>query len=201
MTSWLTFSHIHKTLDSSSNNGSATLDLDETLEQAVLDMKEFGEMLHGALDGDDELSDEYQAGGEQQLPCGEDRLPQSDSLYEGCRVTILQAYLMVFQFVLKHHLSAKAFSELLLLLSALLPIGSQLPKSVYRLKHFFMKVLPGFKVVEHQYCNNCHSPIETGGTCSNMLCTCNKVSHFISIPLGPQLKTMMEGNYTGEKVS
>ena len=40
----------------------------------------------------------------------------SEPLFEGSGVSMLQAYVMVFHYALKHHLSSKAFSELLLLL-------------------------------------------------------------------------------------
>ena len=54
----------------------------------------------------------------------------SEPLFEGSGVSMLQACVMAFQYALKHHLSSKAFSELLLLLKVLLPAGNAMPRSM-----------------------------------------------------------------------
>ena len=59
----------------------------------------------------------------------------SESLFAESQVSVLEAYIMVFQYALRHHLTAKAFSELLLLLQVLLPADNLLPKSLYLLKN------------------------------------------------------------------
>ena len=63
----------------------------------------------------------------------------SEPLFENSSVSMLQAYFMIFQFALKHHLSSKAFSDLLLLFKTLLPAANSLPKSIYLFKSFFVK--------------------------------------------------------------
>ena len=134
---------------SSSSSEQATLDLDETLEDAILDAEE------GFIDVHNQDTDQDQCDKTQHCD-------MSDSLYEGSRTSVMQAYLMIFQFVLKHHLTGKTFTELLLLLKILLPHDCRLPKSVYGLKCFFIKVFPEMKVIEHQYCRDCHQTIESG---------------------------------------
>ena len=47
----------------------------------------------------------------------------SQPLFAGLRVSSLEAYIMIFQYALKHHLITKAFSGLLLLLQVLLPVA------------------------------------------------------------------------------
>ena len=117
---------------------------------------------------------------------------KSEPLFPGSQVGLIEAFLMIFQFVLKHHLSSKAFAELLLLLRVLLPQNSLLPKSVYLLKRFFLEMFPDVKVNEHNYCSDCHLPAQSG-RCTNAYCGCATVDRFITIPLGPQLKRMMAG--------
>jgi hypothetical protein len=72
----------------------------------------------------------------------------SEPLFAGSRVSALEAYILIFQYALRHHLTAKAFSELLLLLQVLLPAVNLLPKSLYLLKNFFMKAFPNICVNE-----------------------------------------------------
>ena len=105
---------------------------------------------------------------------------------------------MIFQYALRHHLTAKAFSELLLLLQVLLPAPNLLPKSLYLLKNFFLKAFPNICVNEHYFCRSCHMPrdLATSNQCSNELCNSSTFDHFITMPLGPQLQEMMKGVFT-----
>ena len=139
------------------------MDLNETVKEAVLE--------EAVLDSDTE---------------------DDGHLFAGSQVGIIEAFVMILQFVLKHHLSSKAFAELLLLLRVLLPRNSQLPKSVYMLKRFFLGMFLDMKVVEHRYCTDCHLPVQSE-RCSNPYCSDAKVKRFITIPLRPQLKRMMAG--------
>lgn len=122
---------------------------------------------------------------------------ESEPLFEGSAISVMQAHILIFQFALKHHLTAKAFSELLLLLKVLAP-SHLLPQSLYLLKSFFLKVIPDVTVVKHYYCRTCHKPhnIADGNQCSNSFCTCATFDSFIRIPLGPQIQEMMKGIYT-----
>lgn len=109
--------------------------------------------------------------------------------FENSSVTMLQAYFMVFQFALKHHLSSKAFSELLLLLKILLPADNSLPKSIYLFRSFLVKSFPHVEVCEHYYCQDCHEPLNG----LNALCSCSRSERFITVPIGPSLVQMMQG--------
>ena len=119
----------------------------------------------------------------------------SEPLFAGSRVSTLETYTMIFQFALRHHLTAKAFSELLSLLQVLLPPVNLLPKSLYLLKNFFLKAFPNICIIEHYYCQVCHTPHDPASLhqCSDELCVSTKFDHFITIPLGPQLQEMMKG--------
>ena len=118
----------------------------------------------------------------------------SEPLFENSSVSMLQAYFMIFQFALKHHLSSKAFSELLLLLKTLLPGANSLPKSIYLFKSFFLKAFPHVEVCEHHYCQDCRKLLNRQlDKCSNALCSCARSERFITVSIGPSLVQMMQG--------
>ena len=120
----------------------------------------------------------------------------TDPLFEGSQVSAMEAHIMVFQYALRHHLTGKALSELLLLLQVLLPTENLLPKSLYRLKKYFLDAFPNICVIEHYYCEVCHTLRESATSleCSNELCASHKFDRFIAVPLGPQLQEMMKGS-------
>ena len=66
----------------------------------------------------------------------------SPPLYDGATISKLQAILLVFQFTLRHGLSGKTFTELLQVLSVLLPQGNLLPRSVYLFKKSLIQLFP-----------------------------------------------------------
>lgn len=116
--------------------------------------------------GPDDMHEEFSC---TQSDCVKDD-EHSRPLFENSSVTMLQAYFMVFQFALKHYLSSKAFSELLLLLKILLPADNSLPKSIYLFKSVLVKSFPHVEVCEHYYCQDCHEPLNG----SNALCSCSR---------------------------
>ena len=106
---------------------------------------------------------------------------------------MLHACILVFQYALKHRLSAKALSELLLLLKVLLPAAANLPVSIYIFKRLFIKVFHTVKVVEHSYCKHCHMLADAENT--NPVCECDVYDRFVAVPLAPQLTELMKGIY------
>ena len=64
----------------------------------------------------------------------------SNVLYKGAPegLTDYVANLLLFQFSVRHSLTAKALEELLMLLSAMLPADAKLPKTVHQLKKIFL---------------------------------------------------------------
>lgn len=87
------------------------------------------------------------------------------TLYEGAQISILLSYLLIFQFVINHSLSGKAFTELLQLLSIHLPRDAKLPSSAQKLKSFFADLFPDVTPVTYGYCSQClallPSPLST----------------------------------------
>ena len=60
-------------------------------------------------------------------------------LFEGSEVSVLESYLMLLQYSLRHSLTKKAFSELLDLVIAHLPNTAKCATSIYKLKQFLLK--------------------------------------------------------------
>lgn len=112
-------------------------------------------------------------------------------LYSGSSLSVLQAAVLIFQFVVKHSLSNKVFTELLQLLLVLLPAPAALPKSVYLFKKYFSQQFPRLStVVTHYSCSLCQKLLETP---NKVCCGQCKPSKFVTVPLGPQLKRLCEG--------
>lgn len=120
----------------------------------------------------------------------------SKPIYPGALLTVLQSYLLVFQYATRHGLTTKAFMELLHLLTVHVPLGCSIPKSVHRLKCFFVQAFPHAKTTEHFYCSCCQRPLASvTATCSGEGCSNESPAVFVTIPLGPQIQRLMEGMY------
>lgn len=109
-------------------------------------------------------------------------------LYEGSEITVFESHLLLFQFSVRHSSSAKAFGELLQVVSAHLPPTAKFPKSVYTLKWFFRSLFPDLSTRAHSYCSCCLKLLEEGTQCENHNCVSAKVETFITMPLESQLK-------------
>ena len=115
-------------------------------------------------------------------------------LYPGADLSSLQSNLLLFQFAVRHSLTAKALTELLQLLAVHLPRGAVIPKSVHSLKQFFVDSFPESQAIQHSYCSCCQRPLaSTSASCHGSGCSGGTPGVFITIPVGPQLKRMMEG--------
>lgn len=113
-------------------------------------------------------------------------------LYSGSTMSSYQMLVLIFQFVLRHGLSNKVFTELLQLLLVLLPKSTNLPRSVYLFKKLITELFPETKTKVQEYCTQCQKLLESSGS----VCTCEnerKTNKFVTVPIGPQLKRMFEG--------
>lgn len=107
----------------------------------------------------------------------------------------LKGNLALFQFAIRHGLSGKAFNELLLLLASHLPQSAKCSTSVYRLKKFFVEHFSDVKAHLKHYCSVCHDMLDSEEPFSHEACATagSVVREFVTVPLGPQMKKMMEG--------
>lgn len=117
----------------------------------------------------------------------------STPIYGGAQVTVFESYVLAFQFSVRHSLTKTAFAELLQLISVHIPKSACYPKNVQRVKHFFLQYFPHATPKVHSYCTYCLSVVPSNGSCTRVDCPDVNKDQFISIPLGPQLKKMMEG--------
>ena len=117
------------------------------------------------------------------------------ALYPGSQITALQSYLLLFQFSIRHSLTARSFAELLQLIAVHLPATATIPTFVHKLKRVFLECFPDSQAISHFYCNFCHRPLPSGSSrCSGY--GCSGEGHpdaFITVPVGPQIKRMMGG--------
>ena len=143
------------------------------------------------IDSELEMQQEFDFEDEGRLTI--DRNNPSTPIYEGAEVTILESYLMAFQFSVRHSLTKKAFSELLQLISVHLPKSSSYPRSINTVKKILLQYFPHISPTVHTYCPYCLVTLPSDGTCTRNDCPGVGTNQFVTIPLGPQLKHMMEG--------
>lgn len=114
-------------------------------------------------------------------------------LHDSVELTLYDSYLFAFQFSLKHSLTKVAFTELLQLISVHLPKTASYPASIHSIKRFFLECFPHANPEVHHYCTYCLAVLPSDDMCTRVNCPGGDVAQFISVPLGPQLKNMMQG--------
>ena len=120
-------------------------------------------------------------------------------LYEGCRVSVGAAVVLIMTLTLRHNLSWVAVEDILTLMNFLLPISSLMPKSRYLFEKLFMARRNLIDV--HYYCPFCFSYITDSHTssCARCLKTIDtdlyKSGHFfLHLPLEHQLRDMYQNS-------
>lgn len=105
-----------------------------------------------------------------------------EPLYETSDITIFHSYLLIFQFVVRHNLSTKAFSELIHLIAIHIPKAARL----HKLKQFFNEIFPDVHSQVHSYCSCCHKLLPSAlSRCERDQCRGSCNGQFISVPLAP----------------
>ena len=113
-------------------------------------------------------------------------------LYDGADVSVLDSYLLVYQFALKHGLSKMAIDELIRLLSTHLPRSSKAATSLHTLEKYFAQSLE-ITVEVHRYCDTCHRLMEAESDRCENGCQ-STIRTFVAVPIDLQLKKKLEGN-------
>ena len=114
-------------------------------------------------------------------------------LYPGSEVTILDSYILLYEYALRHKLTKEAFSELLQLVSVHLPSSANSAKSVYLLQKYFEKHFNDTTGECYYYCIKCHRQVEGASNDCPSGCTHAGLNKFLYIPVEPQLKRRLEG--------
>ena len=109
-------------------------------------------------------------------------------LYDGADVSVLDSYLLTYQFALKHGLSKVALDELIRLLITHLPRSSKAATSLHTLEKYFSQSLEITTEV-HRYCDVCHRLIQAENNQCESGCQ-SSVRTFVVVPIDLQLKKL-----------
>jgi hypothetical protein len=105
---------------------------------------------------------------------------------------------MVLTFALNHHLTGKCIGDLLKLLSLHCIAPNNCLTSLYHFKKFFANEDEPLR--RHYFCNFCQLPQEVEGVCGECHENSGR-SYFITVPIIPQLRTMLKRTGFYEKLS
>ena len=113
-------------------------------------------------------------------------------LYDGSDLTVLESYLVLYQFALRHGISKQALTDLVSLVNIHLPQSAKSAPSFYKLKQFFEHHFGDMEAHVHYYCTQCHRLVDSDKSlCPN---NCGSgVSQFVYLPIEPQLRRKLEG--------
>ena len=120
-------------------------------------------------------------------------LESKTPLYPDSQVTILDSYILLYEYSLRHSLTKEAFKELLQLITIHMPLNAKSAKSVYLLQSFFEKHFNDTKGECFYYCSKCHRSVDEGALCPSGCST--TIGKFLYVPVEPQLKRRLEGMY------
>lgn len=119
-------------------------------------------------------------------------LESKTPLYPGSDVTILDSYILLYEYALRHSLTKEAFKELIQLVTVHMPSNAKSAKSVYLLQKFFEKHFNDTKGKCYYYCMKCHRTLEDEGAQCPSGCEA-RINKFLYVPIEAQLKRRLEG--------
>lgn len=128
---------------------------------------------------------------ESQLDEEEIDIQQNDSFFTGSLHTQQSFYLAVSLFATKHSLTHRATSDLLHLLSSVVPPGTKVIKSTQGLRKVVSGLAP--KPVQVQYCANCQHQGMDGEECQ--VCGENKQTEFLVLRPLEQLEESLKSEF------
>ena len=121
---------------------------------------------------------------------------QHELLYKEASITTSASRVLIMKYTMKHKLSREALADLLQILKLHCPFPNNVPSSLFHFtKHFKDFQYP---VKYHYFCNTCLSEVpENAECCSNQDCSYSfaegfSKSSFIELPIGLQLKSILE---------
>ena len=117
-----------------------------------------------------------------------------EPLYTGAKLTVLDSYLLLYQFFLRHSLSKKAFSELITLISVHLPetTSQNAARSLYQLRQLFVTQFSDLIASPERYCSKCHFLYENDADDCPHGCG-QPFQRFWVVSIAAQIKRMLEG--------
>ena len=121
-------------------------------------------------------------------------LPEfTTSLYQGADLSVLDSYILLYEYALRHSLTKQAFAELISLVSVHLPRSAHCATSFHMLKKYFIEHFNDTSSEVKKYCTQCHRLMEDVSSCPS---GCEGATNkFLYIPIEIQLKRKLEGEH------
>ena len=116
--------------------------------------------------------------------------PLDEPLYSGAKLSVIDSYMKIMKYSLRHSLTKQALGDLLSLLDEHLPVSSMI--SVHRLRKLFLQLYEDMSFITHHCCSNCHSPLENSTSLCRHGCTSSPIE-FLQILVEPQLQRKFQG--------
>ena len=113
-------------------------------------------------------------------------------LYTGAKLTVIESYVKIMKYALRHSLTKQALGDLLTLVDDHLPTCSIV--SLYRLRKLFLQLYEDISFTRHYCCVICHSPLESPSSSCRHRCGADSTIEFLQIDIQPQLRRRFQGN-------
>ena len=93
-------------------------------------------------------------------------LPEfTTSLYKGADLSVLDSYILLYEYALRHSLTKQAFAELISLVSVHLPRSAHCATTFHMLKKYFIEHFNDTSSEAKKYCTHCHRLMEDVSSC------------------------------------
>lgn len=125
---------------------------------------------------------------------------QHEVLYKEASITTSASSVLLMKYAMKHKLSMEALTDLLQIVKLHCPSPNNIPSSLFHFKKQFKDFQ--YPINYHYFCNVCLSEVPKDVEfCSNQACSysfteANSLSSFIELPVGLQLKSILERKST-----
>ena len=116
---------------------------------------------------------------------------RNQPLFNGSRITLGVSLLLIMTFVIRHGISANALTDLLALIEIHCLLPNCCPRTLRAFRNFFKKSKD--PVMMHYYCSFCGAYCGKTQVKKCKLCECEKISHFLQIPIEDQLRNILTG--------
>ena len=121
---------------------------------------------------------------------------QHELLYKEALITTSASSVLIMKYAMKHKLSREALADLLQIVKLHCPSPNNIPSSLFHFKKQFKDFQ--YPIKYHYFCNACLSEVPknvefcTNQDCSYSFTEAYSLSSFIELPVGLQLKSILE---------
>jgi hypothetical protein len=111
-------------------------------------------------------------------------------LFPDSNVQIIEYFIAIFAFKIKHNLNDATITDLLKLIRILIPNSNDCPKTMHYIETIFSKY-NNFKAIQHQYCTNCNIYVSTN-ECNKCKKCSNILIHFVTFDFISQIESILK---------